>query len=244
MELLKVRSQIRSIVLAILGIIAFLLFLRISFELVEANRQNGVVRALFTVTDYLINPFEGSVILDDDSDLKPFNFDALFALVTYVVLGFVFIDFVTGFLHERLKDVVKNIVDALFKLVEFLLILRIIFIFFEIGIPRSAASGIVKFIYNITDWSDVVDIKFVIENLAWSSIITLGIVAVFDILSEQLIDALFDYGNKGDTVITKKVVKTKTIPQPTQQNITINVPVPPPQYTSGNPFGGNANKPK
>jgi hypothetical protein len=195
-EFLKIRSQIRSIGFSIVAVLAFVLFLRISFELIDANKQNGFVNAVYVFTDYLVAPFDKAIVLDQKSDLKPFDFDAFLALVTYVVFGLILIDIITGLFYEELRDILKNIIDAFFKLIEFVLLLRVLFEIFEVGFPGTFSPFAVKFIYDITDWSDFVDIDFIWKNLSWGPLIMLIIFAVFDIITEQLLDSLFDKSEK------------------------------------------------
>lgn len=240
MELLTIRTRTRAVLLSIIAIIAFLLFLRISFELVEANTENGFVDAIFQATDYLIEPTEGAVVLEPGDDLDPFNFDALLAMILYVIGGLIIIEIITGIMHDEAEEIVQNVVDAFFKILEFIVTLKIIFVFFEIGVPKETAPWFVKLIYDLTSWTDIVSAPEIVDaNIDWAAIIVLIIIVVFDVLSEQFLTSLFHRGDRPKKTRTKTVVKKEKKSQPVQQNITVNVPAPAPSQQGSSPFGGS-----
>lgn len=241
MQLVSLRTKTRAILLSFIAIIAFLLFLRITFELVEANAENGFVDAIYQVTDMLLAPVDGAVELKPSSELKPFNFDALIAIAFYVLGGLIFIEILTGIMHDEAEEIVQNVVDAFFKLFEFVLTLKIIFVLFDVGIPKSTAPWTISLIYDLTSWTNIFGkLNFVYEKIDWSAIVVLIIIVVFDVLSEQMLEALF---SKDGNVKVKQKVTVQ--PRPAQQNITINVPAsPPPQQnitvqSGSSPFGGS-----
>ncbi len=227
-----VRTRVRAIILAILGLLVFTLVLRVIFDFLDASTSNFLVQIITNITDVLIDPFEG-IIDGRNSDI---NYDALISIGIYTLLGIALSEIVTAFIYDSFNDIFKNIVDAIFKVVEFVLILRIIFDFFLI----ENKIGFVESIRSLTDWTGSIGIQtnFLEGRLNVAAIIILIIVVILDFLTESFIDAFFRLFK---TTPSKKVVKTtmptpivvqnqpqqvvaRNNPIPVQHNITVNVP--------------------
>lgn len=247
MDFAETRSKIRAIIFAITGFVEALLFLRITLDLIVADSDNVLVSIINQLTNPLIAPFNGLVTLPPTGILEFLNINAIVAFVVYILAAIAIAETITAFVYDNFKDIFQNIVDALFKFLESFLILRIIFDLFAVGLTLNSPQ-FVKVVYGFTEWAQgiIFDQPFLSGKVNISTIICLIIVVIIDLLTERFLDSIF----LQVTTVTKKVhvnvpkVNVKSLipkapakkeepkssqeikPQPIQQNIVINVPVP------------------
>lgn len=226
------RIKVRAIILSITGFIAALLVIRIFLDIIDASSANSLVELIRDITDFFIEPFKGIVTTNIESNM---NWDAFVALLMIVLIGILISEIVTAFLYERVSDIIQNVVDTIFKVIEFFIFLRLIFDFFRI----ENTNGFINTVYSLTDWTrGITDATFLNGRLYWSTLIVLIIVAFLDVVTESLLNSLFKQLNLGtkktvvkQTVVAPQPVHTNTIyapgpvpVQPTKQVINIHVP--------------------
>jgi len=228
------RAQFRAIIFAITGIIVAFLIFRVATDLISAPASNPLVGFIDTVTNILIYPFNG-IINVPAGILSVLNFNALIAMTAYILGAILFTEIVASFLHDNLGDIIKGLVDIIFKFVEFTLIMRIIFELFVIADTPTAAS-FVHAMYALTGWSQglLFRIQFGAGFVDLSAIIALIIVALLDALIDSALSSVFKQVENAQQQVQRKVTTTTTVqqappPPPTTHHIVVNVPMPPPQ---------------
>lgn len=239
----EIRSRVRAVIFGITGVIAAFLIFRIGLDLVGASSANSFVKFLFDISDFLMSPFSGLVEVGITGVQARLNFDAILALGVYVTSAIIFAEIVTAFLYDNVEDIVQNIVDGIFKFLEFILFLRIIFELFALT-SRSVIPDFVNTIYGLTSWTQGIlfDVPLGEGALDLSSIVVLVIIVILDITTEKLIRSIFEQRRKRIKVrqTVKKEKNLQELTQPIvvnqapapaaapQQNITINLPMPQP----------------
>jgi len=243
MDLANARTQIRAVIFSIAGIIIAIIFFRISFEILGASRSGIVAELVYGLSDWFINPFVGTVQLPETSSFRILNIDAIVAMGVYMLGAIALSEILTAFLYDKFEEIIQNFVDGIFKVIEFLLFLRIVFDLFGVVI-RESIPDFVRSIYSLTEWAQGIlfPIQIGAMKINVSTIIVLVIVVVFDLLCERFIASIFKNFNQGVSVVTTTVKEVKVpapkinihLPkisrkEPPPPNITINIPVPPPQ---------------
>ncbi len=242
----ELRTQFRAIVFGITGIIVAFLLFRVGVDLIGASTSNPLVGFIHTVSNFFISPFAGIIVLPIGT-FSNLNVDALLSAGIYILAAIAFTEIVTAFMQDTLEEIIQNVVDAIFKFVEFLLILRIVFELFGV-LDNASSPAFVRAVYGLTGWSQGVLFRIGFGNgfVDFSAIICLVIVAVLDLLCERFLASLFKQVTKlTETVRVKREFRSPPPPsatrvestinhapymippqQPLHQNITINVPVP------------------
>ncbi len=213
MEISILRTRIRSILLAILGVIVAVIFIRIILDFFGADSTSSFVSFFNNFSDFFIEPFDKLIDVNNQNTTN-INFDALAAFFIYLVLGLLIIEVICAFIYDSIEDIIQNLVDAIFKIVEFFLLVRIILDFFLI----NQQIPFINTVYTATDWASNIFFRrdFIDPRVNFSAIVVLIIVVILDLFMESLLDALFkkiDYNKIKDA-------------KPLAQNITINVPQP------------------
>lgn len=253
----EIRSRVRAIIFGITGIIVAFLIFRIGLDLIGASTTNAFVKIIFDISNYFITPFIGLIEVQVSGIPSRLNFDAILALGVYVTFAIIFAEIVTAFLYDNVEDILQNIVDGIFKFLEFILFLRIIFELFALT-SRAVLPQFVNTIYSLTNWTRGIlfDIKIGEGFLDLSAVIVLIIIVTLDITTENLIRNFFEQRRKiikiretkrtersiAELTQPQQVVVNQPTPQPIivqpqqqvqqpipQQNITINLPMPPVQ---------------
>ena len=230
----ELRSRFRVIVFAVVGVIIALLVFRIIFDIAGAYQTNVIVQFIYTLTTPLISPFYGFV----RSPITPvigLNIDAIIAIIGYLVGAIIFAEIVTSFMEESSEQVVENLIDGLFKLVEFLLLIRIILEVF--GIYETFISpGSVRAIYELTNWSQGILPRFQYGTgfLDASAILCLIIVAILDAVIDSVLNSLFNRIKRSKKVTTQSsssFVAPRYQPAPMPQSPL--TPLPQPRMQNG-----------
>ncbi len=239
MDYADIRTKIRAVILTSVGVIVALLFLRVALDLISASDNNILVGLINSITDFFASPFKNVIEIPEDTGIDNLNVDALVAALVYVLCGIALSEIVTAFVYEKVEDIFQNFVDGLFKILEFLILLRIVFYFFDIGLNRSIAPSFIKIVYDLTDWtqSTGLGITFLKDYLDWNAIVILTIIVVLDLLAERFLDSIFKriettYARikpqpKPPGPVAPALSVSTPLPQP--QQIIVNVPVPPVQ---------------
>ncbi len=243
MNYADLRVKVRGFILAIAGAIIALIAIRIGLDLLGASKENVIVNFIISLSDIFIKPFNGLVELPDTIGLKFINTDAIIAAIVYGLAAIAISEIITGFLYENLEDIIQNIVDGLFKVIEFLLLIRIVFQLFGIfNVP--AAPTFVHSIYGLTEWSQgiVLKVNFLTGYIDLSAIIALVIVVVVDLLAERFLNSIFKQvrgAYKSVTTTTTRIIKPisekrRPAAQPVAQpNVTIHNTQPAPDKSLG-----------
>jgi len=121
-----IRAKVRAVILSILGIIVALLVLRLILDLVAANRGSFLVKLIYDASDIFINPYNNLFTIPKNSVLSRINEGAISAIIIISLFVFIFTEIITGFLYDTVEEIILNIVDAVFKLIEFIIFLRVI----------------------------------------------------------------------------------------------------------------------
>ena len=209
MELDVLRSRIRAVIFAILGIIEALLFLRITLDLISADSSNGIVSLVSQITSVFIFPFEGLITLPQSGILMFINEAAIIAFIVYILVAIALSEFITSFLFDNFKDVFQNFVDAIFKFLESFLILRILFDLFAVGLNLESPL-FVKVIYGSTEWAQgvIFEQPFLSGRINLSTLLWLIIIIVIDLLTERFVDGVFiqlnDFSKKFNIHLPKR----------------------------------------
>lgn len=226
MDYADIRTKIRAVILTSVGVIVALLFLRVALDLISASENNILVGLINSITDFFSSPFKNVIEIPEDTGIDNLNVDALVAALVYVLGGIALSEIVTAFVYEKFEDIFQNFVDGLFKILEFLILLRIVFYFFDIGLNRSIAPSFIKLVYDLTEWtqSTGLGITFLDEYLDWNAIVILIIIVVLDLLAERFLDSIF---KRIETTYTK--IKPQAKPRPAAPVASVQAPIPQPQ---------------
>jgi uncharacterized protein YggT (Ycf19 family) len=230
----EARRKVRGIILVITGIIVSLLVLRFFLILFQADRSNAIVGLILGPSDLLVSPFRDFI---NPGILPTFDLATILGVVVYAVAGILISEIITGFMYEDPLDIVDNVVDGIFKVIEFFLIVRIVLKLFGMS---AAGASFVATIYSATDWTVGIlpPINVLSGVLEISTVIVLIIVVVIDVAMEGMIASLKsklkESKAKAEVKATAKAESAPSpapspAPTPAPQNITINVPMPPPQ---------------
>ncbi|RMD77139.1 hypothetical protein D6810_01890 [Candidatus Dojkabacteria bacterium] len=228
----KLRVTTRKIIYSVFGLVTSVIFLDLVLGIFEASKDNYLVRLINVLSSFFVSPFSGTVsvnslnILLDDR----FNPDYVIAMLAYMFGALVLGEFVTAFMYEKLRDVIQNFVDALFKLVSFLLFTRIGIDFFGSQV-NSISPIIVQIIWYLTNWSTglVPSVVFLGLLINLSSALWLLIIVVIDSQFEKILDAFFNAINLGDPKINvvKPIIKiTRKIVYLVNPGRVINIKLP------------------
>jgi len=233
MDFVKLRSKVRAIILSFTGFIVFLIILRFFFDLLLVNKNNFFIGFIYTVTDLLISPFKGLILINlQIAGGSVVNFDALFSIVFYVVIGIAASEVITAFLYEKFQDVVVNFIDGIFKFIEFFILLRIILNLFRYT-SAQAVPGIMASIINLTNWTSGILPDIPVPGLGFidlSALCILVVIIIIDVFSEKILYYIFESVEKKEkpsaaSQINETTRESKTVIQsrPPIQNIYINL---------------------
>lgn len=239
----QARTRVRAIILALTGVIVTLLVIRFILIFVGADQTHFLVKLVLDVSYIFVYPF---ISFGYGGLLSSVDANALIAILIYVILGILVSEIITAFLQEDPNQIVIEFIDAVFKVIEFLLISRIILKLFGI----QAGVGIfVQQVYALSAWSTGIlpSREFLSGELEISSIIVLIIVVLIDIATEGFLSAVTKRLGEMRTSKPKDSPEPEpakqsvsvapaaapspapvvvTPPPAAPQNITINVPIP------------------
>jgi len=225
----ELRVRVRAIILGLAGVLVALVVVRFFLILLGANASQPIVGLFLSLTSPLVMPFAefNSLIVAPAIELA-----SIVALMAIIVLGILVSEIVTAFMYEDVADIFLNIIDAVFKVLESLLILRLVLRLLGVA---AGTGWFVANIYGATNWASGIfpAIPVFSGALELSTLAVLIIVAVVDFTTEGVISSLRE--KKSDKPAASKLSSSTTTtvtqvrpsaPPPMQQHITINVPVP------------------
>lgn len=218
------RSRVRKLMYALGAIPLVLILLRFLLFLFGADYTGGIVKLIYDAGGLFVIPFKGLVV-DVVRGSAGVEFTAIVAIVAWIGIIIVITELVTSFMYERLGEIMVNLIDVLFKFVEFFLLVRLLSRFFGI---KSGANELLDVIYAIAGvvyepFSGIAPGIQVGSSgiLELSTLIALIIVGVVDYVSDGILTNL----------IAKSRRESKTaVPDPIQQ-INVYVPENQPQIT-------------
>lgn len=219
------RVRVRGVILLITGIIVTFIVLSIILDILNVSDSNIITGFIYSVAGFFIYPFVGLISFGSSSII---NADAVLALIIYILGGIVIAEIITAFLYEKFYEIFQNVVDAVFKIVELLIFLRIILGVFN---AQNVFLPLTKTVLSLTNWTQGIAPAFPVgtAKLDLSALIVLGIIIVLDVISERIIESFFKRITVSKLRLNIRRNKTVTTvkPQaPINQNITINIPVP------------------
>ena len=233
------KAQIRGLVFGIFGLIVAVVVIRIILKLVGANEASPLVSFWYNFTDFFIAMFRNTYPQLQSALLQiRIELYAVMALLFYMLLAFLVQKSFVSFTEPDAVEVTKGIIDSMFKIAEFLLIMRF---FFKLT-GASLAGQFVVFIYSISalvyepfrgilPTINVGDTGIVLES---STLIAIIIVVIFDLVLEGIIDNMTKHRKTSSgmnanypVAMPQQQIMPAPIHQPAQ-NITINMPHPQP----------------
>lgn len=201
----EIRSRVRAFIFGVTAVIVAILVFRIGLDLMGGDASVPFLKVLFDVSDFFINPFYGLIDLNVGGVTSSLNFNAMLALGIYIISAVILVEIITGFLYDNLEDIIQNIVDGLFKLVEFVLFLRIVFELFALT-SREVLPGFVNFVFGLTNWTQgfLFDIRVGDGSIDLGAIVILVLVILLDIASGRMVRSIFEYRRKSATKSASK----------------------------------------
>src|SRR5688572_2471833 len=115
------RYRIRALILGIAGIIVAILFIRIILQLIAVPTSSVFVQFFYAISDFFIYPFQNAIEIPAGNPIQAVNVDALVAIAIYVLGAIALSEILTAFLYDSAEGVIQNLVDAVFKVIEFLI---------------------------------------------------------------------------------------------------------------------------
>jgi hypothetical protein len=226
----ELRVRVRAIILGFTGVLVALVVVRFFLVLLGANAGQPIVGLFLSLTSPLVMPFVefNSLIIAPAIEVA-----SIVALMVMIVLGLLVSEIATAFMYDDVTDILLNITDAIFKILESLLILRLVLRL--LGVAAST-GWFVSNIYSATNWASGVfpAIPVFTGALELSTLAVLIIVAVVDFATEGMISSLRDKSVAKSASpkpvaapsTTTTVTQVRPSAPPMQQHITINVPAP------------------
>ncbi len=218
----NLRETLRNLIFGAVGLIVFILFLRIIFDIAQVENDFFLRNPINLVSDFFAYPFKGIIVINNPS-LALLNTDAAVSLGIYIVLGYLIAKVVTGFMYDTLYDITQNFVDGVFKIAEFIVILRILFQLFGV-LPSLRSSAFVDSVFSWTEWTQTLlfRIPFGTGYIDLSAIVWLLILIVLDIFSGRYLAKVL-----GGTVViasaSTNIIKAPRFKFPTFKRSSNNV---------------------
>jgi hypothetical protein len=186
----NLRETIRNLIYLAIGFINTFLVLKITIDIAQITEQSFVVNLINSISGIFDSPFRNIIEIKNPA-LSAINTAALIGVGVYSVTGFLLAKIITGFLYDNLEDIVQNFVDGLFKIFEFIVILRILFELFAV-LPATRSSEFVTTIFGLSEWTQslLFRLPFGDGYINLSAIIWLLVLIFFDVISERYLAKL------------------------------------------------------
>jgi len=239
MDINNLRPKIRAFIFGIFILLFAIVLIRIFFTLIDANKSTPIVKFWFDTISYpFVVPLEG---VYPNLFLGKMELESSAILSLIMILTFMLIThkIVMALIVKDSRELLFNIIDSLFKIIELLLILRFLF-----KITGAEDLGFINLVYFFSEfvYSPFKNIlphpefgahnQYIFET---STLIAIIVVTVFDIVSESILKSMFakEKTNDINLEVVPEAQPLQSV-QPVQQtsqpqtNITINVPQNPP----------------
>lgn len=213
----EAQNKIRTIIYSIFAVIIGFVLIRVLLKLVGVNPNNEFADFWYTFSDVFVEPW-AIIYPNIISGKMIIEIYSIIAILFYIIISVVLSKSASSPFEDTRKQAIVEIVDSMFKVVEFLLITRFIF-------KLTAASTSAAFVRLIYDLSWIVyepfatlmpAINFEGARFEISTLIALIIIIVLDLVTEQLLfsilDAIFPMKKK-------PIQPVQTVQQPPQQII-------------------------
>lgn len=194
------KKKIRSIILALFGALIVVLLIRVAFTVVNVNQTTPIVKFWFTNSEFLILPFKNGFQTFVLEGLR-IETAALVAILVLFLSAYLVSKLITSFFNHEPQQLLKDIVDALFKFAEFLLLFRF---FFKI-LAASDVAPFVDFIYTSSEFfyapfQNILPGFYLVQGrgnfFETSTLVAIILIIIFDIISENILNKLFEKSNK------------------------------------------------
>lgn len=222
----QIKNILKGIVLFIFGLFEIILLIRVLLRLIGASTKSSFVTFWYNLSAPLFRPFEGTVT-DLGSGNIVLEINSLIAIIIFAVIALAVLNIIFGFLEDRVNDKVKSLIETVFKIVESILGLRLVF-----KIVGAGKSGFITLLYAISSpfyepFKGILPSfghgKIVFET---ATFIALVIIIIIDYASDKLLDEVFKDNGGGQN----KQVNIQPQPvQPAPQQNVVSQPVQPVQ---------------
>lgn len=222
MDAKRIKTYVRSFVYGISGLIVTVIVIRIFFRAIGANSDAAFVEFWYNFSDIFVSGFRGSYANIASGALVVEVF-SLLAVVFYLAVAFLFYICLSAIFEKNQVKVLKNIIDALFKVVEFFLFAR-----FLLKVTGALTlSPFVRFMYDISSivyepFAGIlpsVHIPAYNINFETSTLIAIVIIVAFDFITEGIIDSIVrnsqvnkarnpksEIRNEGTTIVDRRTI--------------------------------------
>lgn len=186
------RSKTRLILFAITGIVITIFIFGIIVELIGVTGSDFfLVGWIRDAASFFSTPFKGIVTVPANFTAS-LNIDLIVAICGYLLCSVLITNIITSFIHNNFKDIFQHVVDGLFKILEVLMVLKILFELFAIlNLPQSPTF--VQLVYGLTQWSNIADLKIPFSNgfIDIFAMILLAVIVILDIVTERFFNFVF-----------------------------------------------------
>lgn len=223
--MLEARKKVRKLIFAITGVVVAIIIIRLALEFLLANKDHFLAEFVFAISNPLVQIFWGT-FTDSGLGLLQVPMELAIAIVFYIFAGILMASLITSLIQDKASRILAELLDTLFKFLEFLLIARLVLKLFGVA-PESA---FVETVYGLTNWVGTLlpTIDILGGVLELSTLFILVVVVVFDLISEGLFEETKKPPQTGintsSTTVIKEVPPSPVVTVP-PQNITINIPV-------------------
>jgi hypothetical protein len=224
------RDNIRRIIFAITSILVVALAIRFVLTILTAASGHFLTQIVFDITDPLVWPFAG-MFGAASLGIIGAVMEISVTLIFYIFIGIFLASIINSFLQDDFGKVILEIIDTLFKLLEFILIARLVLRLFGI----AATTPFVAFIYTNTNWVGGLLPTYDILGgvLEFSTLFILVVVVIIDVIMEGMVEGMQKNAKPKSEGSTKVMAPQTTVIRervqrvaPAQpQNITINIPM-------------------
>lgn len=215
----ELRSRVRKFMYALGAIPILFILLKFLFFLIGIDRTSVLINFIYSVADIFIVPFKGLVV-DVVKGTAGVEFTALVAIVAWIGIIIVITELVTSFMYETIGEILVNVIDVIFKFIEFFLLVRLLASFFGI---KAGANELLDVIYAIagivyTPFSGIAPGIPIGSGgmLEISTLVALIIVAAVDYVSDGILSNIF-LGEKKEKPVA--AVTNVNVGQPPQVNV-------------------------
>lgn len=176
-----IRDLLRNIIFFVFGLIIFILALRFLFDIVGISDSLGW---FVSFSDTFIDPFR-NIVGRLDFGTRTLDLTVLFSIFSYLMLATLLEQLLLAFFYEDLRIIFIEIVVSVFKLIEYLVLYRIV-------IRLGDMDGISSLKSDIYRWSDIFvsPLNFIPSlrvgafEIDFAAITILVLVVILDILIE------------------------------------------------------------